>query len=140
MARTPILHEEALLKFGAGRLAKLVIDEATRDPAFRKLATAALAATKGPKPVAAIIDKRLAGLERANSLVPCDKAKALADDIIATLAIITGKLAPVDPNSAIERLIRFLSTADRTLRADDSTGRLQEVYQNAGPALHSGDL
>jgi hypothetical protein len=136
MARKPILNEEALVKLGSERLARLVIDEATRDSAFRKLVTAALAATKGPEAVAAIIDKRLAGLERAKSFVDWDKAKAFASDIAATLSTITGELAAADPDSAIDRLIRFLSTADRVFeRVDDSKGRLQEVYRNAAASL-----
>lgn len=39
-------------------------------------------------------------------------------------------------DAAIDRAIRFLSTAERVLpRIDDSSGRLQEVYRNAAEAL-----
>jgi hypothetical protein len=69
MARQPVLNEDALTRLGRGKLMRLVLDEATRNLAFRKLVSAALAATKGPAAVAAIIDKRLAGLERAKSFV-----------------------------------------------------------------------
>jgi hypothetical protein len=65
MARQPASNEEALVKLGSEKLARLVIGEAKRNAAFRKLVAAALAATKGPAAVAAIIDKRLAGLDRA---------------------------------------------------------------------------
>jgi len=57
-------------------LARLVIGEAKRNAAFRKLVAAALAATKGLAAVAAIIDKRLAGLDRAKAFVDWEKAKA----------------------------------------------------------------
>jgi hypothetical protein len=48
-----------LIKLGSEKLARLVIGEAKRNPAFRKLVAAALAATKGPGAVAAIIGQRL---------------------------------------------------------------------------------
>ena len=51
MARQPALNEEALVKLGSEKLARLVIGEAKRNAAFRKLVAAALAATKGPAAV-----------------------------------------------------------------------------------------
>ena len=136
MARQPALNEEALVKLGAEKLARLVLDEAKRNAAFRKLIAAALAATKGPHAVAAIIDKRLAGLDRAKSFVDWDKAKDFTADIAATVATITGELASADPDAAVDRLVRFLSTADRVFeRIDDSSGRLQDVYHEAAAAL-----
>jgi hypothetical protein len=85
MARQPALNEEALVKLGSEKLARLVIGEAKRNAAFRKLVAAALAAPKGPAAVAAIIDKRLAGLDRAKAFVDWEKAKAFTADIAATL-------------------------------------------------------
>ena len=135
MARQPALNEEALVKLGSEKLARLVIGEAKRNAAFRKLVAAALAATKGPAAVAAIIDKRLAGLDRAKTFVDWEKAKAFTADIAATLATITGELASADPDAAVDRLVRFLSTADRVFeRIDDSNGRLQNVYHEAAAA------
>ncbi|MGO9845815.1 MAG: DUF6880 family protein [Methylocella sp.] len=57
---------------------------------------AALAATRGPAAVAAIIDKRLAGLDRAKAFVDWEKAKAFTANIAATVATITGELASAD--------------------------------------------
>jgi hypothetical protein len=45
--------------------------------------------------------------------VDWEKAKAFTADLAATLATISGELATVDPDAAIDRLVRFLSTADR---------------------------
>src|SRR3984893_13621417 len=111
MARQPALNEEALVKLGSEKLARLVIGEAKRNTAFRKLVAAALAATKGPAAVAAIIDKRLAGLARAPTLVDWEKPKAFTADIAATLATITGELASADPDAAVDRLPAGLSPA-----------------------------
>jgi hypothetical protein len=136
MARQPALNEDALLKLGSEKLARLVIDEAKRNATFRKLVAAALAGIKGPAAVAALIDKRLAGLDRAKAFVDWEKAKAFAADLTATLETIIGELAAADPDAAIDRLARFLSTADRVFeRIDDSNGRLQDVYHEAAAAL-----
>ena len=93
MARQPALNEEALVKLGSEKLAKLAIDEAKHNAAFRKLVAAALASTKGPAAVAALIDKRLAGLDRAKGFVDWEKAKAFAADLAATLSTIRDELA-----------------------------------------------
>src|SRR6202045_5252034 len=100
-------NEEALVKLGSEKLARLVIGEAKRNAALRKLVAAALAATKGPAAVAAIIDKRLAGLDRAKTFLDWEKAKAFTADIAATLATITGELASAGPDPAGDRLVRF---------------------------------
>ncbi|MGH7248616.1 MAG: DUF6880 family protein, partial [Pseudomonadota bacterium] len=73
---------------------------------------------------------------RAKAFVDWDKAAVFTADIAATLATITGELASADPDAAVDRLARFLSTADRVFeRVDDSSGRLQDVYQEAAAAL-----
>lgn len=69
MARTPTLNREALVKLGAERLAELTLDEAGRNAPFKKLVLAALASVRGSEAVAAIVDKRLAGLERAGGAI-----------------------------------------------------------------------
>src|ERR1700682_5376868 len=107
-----------------------------RQPAFRKLVAAALAATKGPAAVAAIIDKRLAGLDRAKAFVDWENAKAFNAELAAPLAPIPGELPSADPAARVDRLVRFLSTAGRVFeRIDDSNGRLQNVYYEAAAAL-----
>jgi hypothetical protein len=111
VARTPTLNREALVELGAERLAELALDEAERNGPFKKLVMAALASVRGPEAVAAIVDKRLAGLEKARSAVGWGRGKSFAEDLWATLKIITGDLAKADPDTAAERLIRFLATA-----------------------------
>jgi Family of unknown function (DUF6880) len=59
MARQPALNEEALVKLGSEKLARLVIGEAKRNAAFRKLVAAALAALRTTPAMAAGVTKRL---------------------------------------------------------------------------------
>ena len=71
MARTPPLSRDALIGLGAERLAELVLDEAEASAAFKSLLTAALAAAAGPEALTAIVDKRLAALERGKGAIGC---------------------------------------------------------------------
>jgi hypothetical protein len=114
MARTPPLSREALIGLGADRLAELALDEAETSAAFKKLLIAALAATVGPEAVAAIVDKRLAALEKARGAIGSARVRAFVDDLSATLKIIVGDLAKADAEGAAARLVQLMGAADRT--------------------------
>ncbi len=136
VARKPAINEEALAKLGVANLAVLIVDEAGRNPTFRKLVTAKLAAAKGPEAVAGVIDKRLASLERTKGFVDWPKAKEFAADLANTVAIIASEIGGVDTDGAVDRLVRFLMTSKQVLnRTDDSSGRIQSIYGDAASAL-----
>ena len=136
MARRTALTSENLAALGAERLARLVLDEAGRNTAFKKLVTAALAGAQGPKAVAAIVDKRLAGLARARGFVDWDKRKAFAADLRATLTTITDEFGGADPSAAADRLIRFLTSAEGVFeRVDDSSGFIQTIFHDGADFL-----
>jgi hypothetical protein len=136
MAHRARLTQEALIALGADRLAKLVFDEVGRSAPFKKIVTAALAGAKGPDAVAAIIDRRLASLERARGYVDWEKRKAFAADLKATLATITNELGNADPASAVDRIVRFLANAERVFeRVDDSSGYIQSIFHEGATAL-----
>ncbi len=121
-----------LAGLGAQKLAELIIAEASGNAAFRKRVNAALAGARGGDAVAALIDRRLAALEKARSTLDWRKEKDFAADLEATADTITGELAALDPSLALERLIRFLGAHARVFeRVDDSSGRLQDVYWRA---------
>jgi len=136
VARKPVINEDALAKLGVAKLARLIVDEAGRNPTFRKLVTATLAAAKGPEAVAVIIDKRLASLERTKGFVDWPKAKEFAADLANTVAIIASEIDGVDADGAVDHLVRFLMTSKQVLnRIDDSSGRIQSIYGDAASAL-----
>jgi hypothetical protein len=121
---------------GPEKLAHLVLDEAGRSAPFRKLANAALAASKGPDAVAKLVDRRLGALEKARSFIEWEKTRSFRDDLRATVATITGELAPASAIMAVERLLRFLATHEAVFeRIDDSSGHVQGVYYDAIEAL-----
>jgi hypothetical protein len=136
MARQTSLSVESLVALGVGKLAHLVLNGVERDPAFKKVVAAALAGTKGPKAVAALLDRRLAGLERARGYVEWDKVKSFAADLDATLTTIVDELGAADPALAADRLLRFIATSSSVFeRADDSQGRVQGIYEAAVEGL-----
>ncbi len=136
MARRATLTHEALIALGPEKLAKLVLDEAGRNAGFKRIVSAALAGARGPEAIAGVVQRRLAALERARGFIDWEKRKAFAADLKATLATITGELAPADPSAAVEQILRFIATAERVFdRVDDSSGQVQAIYAAAAEAL-----
>ena len=129
------LSFENLVALGAEKLAQLVLDEARVNAPFRKKANAALAGAKGAEAVAALIDRRLAALEKARSMVAWEKEKEFAADLAATVETILKELGAADASLATERLLRFIDTHATVFeRIDDSGGRIQDVYWRATQA------
>lgn len=132
MARKASITLENLMELGPVKLAQLVLGEAERDAAFRKRVSTALAAKKGPESVAKIIDRRLGALEKARSFIDWDKARAFRDDLAATVATTADELGTAAPGMAVDRLVRFIATHESVFeRVDDSSGRIQDVYDQA---------
>src|SRR5271165_5993555 len=136
MARRPALSIDSLIGLGAPRLAELALEEAGSNRAFKKRLDAALAAAEGPHAGSAIVDKRLAALERAKGAIGSGRIRAFVEDLSATLKIIAGDLANIDADGAAERLIRLLATADRTFsRSVDADAAIAGVFRAAAAAL-----
>lgn len=123
---------ETLAALGLERLTDLVLAETARNPAFRKLVTAAIAGLQGPDAVAALVDRRLTALERARGYIDWQKRRAFAADLDATVSAIVRELTPLSSTQALDRLVRFLAGAAGVLeRVDDSTGRVLGIYERA---------
>ena len=136
MARRATLTQETLVALGVDKLAKLILDEVQHNAPFKRIVAAALAGAKGPDAVAAIIDRRLASLERARGQIDWDKRRAFAADLKATLATIVDELGGADPEAAAARILRFLGSAEGVFeRVDDSSGSIGGIYRDAAAAL-----
>lgn len=132
MARKPTLRLEHLASLGAEKLTALVLEEAAGNAGFKRRLNAALAGQSGPEAIAKLIDRRLAGLERARSFIDWDKIRPFRDDLKGLLGSILGELGPVDPALAADRLLRFIATHGQVFeRIDDSSGHVQDVYHAA---------
>nr|WP_210281177.1 DUF6880 family protein [Methylobacterium fujisawaense] len=127
---------ETLAALGPDRLIGLILGETARNPAFKKLVSAALASLQGPDAVAAIVDRRLTALEGAQGYIDWQKRRTFAADLNATVTVILDELRPLDAGAALDRLRRFLNGADAVLnRVDDSTGAVQGVFDRASTAF-----
>ncbi len=136
MARRATLTQDALVALGGERLAKLIVNEAQHNAPFKRIVTAALAGAKGPTAVAAIVDRRLASLERARGYVDWNKRKTFAADLKATASTIVDELGGADPAAATERVLRFLAAAEHVFeRVDDSSGSVQVIFEGAAGAM-----
>lgn len=134
-SRSTVPSPETLAALSSERLIALVLEEVGQSPAFKKRVTAALAALQGPDTVAAMIDRRLAALEKARGFIDWQKRRAFAADLDATVTTMLADLRPLDAGMALDRLMRFLATADGTLeRVDDSSGQIHGVYEAAAEA------
>lgn len=129
MARKHALSIENLIELGPEKLARLVLDETERNAGFKRQVSAALAAKSGPEAVAKLIDRRLAGLERARSFIEWERTRAFRDDLQSLVDTIVSELAPLSTQLAMDRLLRFIATHERVFdRVDDSSGHVQDVY------------
>ncbi|HLY57162.1 MAG TPA: hypothetical protein VKS60_16485, partial [Stellaceae bacterium] len=136
MARTNALSPEALAALGAAKLARIILDEVETNAAFRRRVVAATASGQGAEAVAKLLDRRLAGLERARGRVDWEKERDFAADLSATVGTILKELAPLSPDRAVHTLLRFIDTHGAVLeRIDDSSGRIQAVYWGASEAM-----
>jgi hypothetical protein len=135
-ARRTTPSPETLAALGPERLIGLILGETARNPAFKKLVSAALAALQGPDAVAAIVDRRLTALEGAQGYIDWQKRRAFAADLDATVTVILNELRPLDPRAALDRLRRLLDGADAVLnRVDDGNGVVQGVFERASAAF-----
>lgn len=134
-SRSTVPSPETLAGLSRERLIALILEEVGQSAAFKKRVTAALAALQGPDTVAAVIDRRLAALEKARGFIDWQKRKAFAADLDATVTTMLADLRPLDAGMALDRLMRFLATADTTLeRVDDSSGQIHAVFETAAEA------
>jgi hypothetical protein len=82
------------------------------------------------------VDRRLSGLERARGFIDWEKRKAFSADLRATLTTITVELGAADSTLAVDRLLRFLVSAQGVFeRVDDSSGYIQAIFHDGADAL-----
>lgn len=76
--------------------AALVLDETQGNAGFKRRVNAALASESGSMAIARVIDRRLAGLDRARSFIDWDKARVFRQDLKGLCDSIIKELAPAD--------------------------------------------
>lgn len=124
--------KDRLEALGAQRLAELLAEAATQDPALKRRLKLELAEKDAPESVPTHVRKRLTQLANARAFVDWRGVDKLAADLEETRRAIVERVAKVDPGQALDLMWRFMSLADRTYeRCDDSNGVIGSVFAAA---------
>lgn len=129
------LNADKLKELGIDKLIGLMIEEASANAAFRKRLSAALAGIKGPEAVAKLVERRLAALEKARSVIDWSKVKEFEKDLATTLTNIVEEIGVASPSLATELLLRFIATSDAVLGRLVSSNRVEGLYAEASAAV-----
>jgi hypothetical protein len=133
--RSRLLSVETLEQLGASRLAEILMAQAKGDPALARLLRLALAGTDRDR-LATEVEKRLRTIHRSKGFIEWDKVKPLARELDSLREIIAGPLAAENPRAAVAQMGLLLDLGEGVLeRSDDSSGRLGEVFREAGAEL-----
>ena len=132
MAAKTTLNAKNLEALGAERLAALLIEISTGNAASKRRLRLELAGAQGTGEAAREVRKRLSSIDRARTFIDWRKIKALKTDLETQRKVITGTIAPSDPDEAMELLWRYLELAGSIFaRCDDSNGLIIGSFHEA---------
>ena len=127
---------ENLVRLGPERLAEILVGVAETRADLKRRLRMELAAEQGPAVLTAEIDKRLNSLEASRGQITWRQRPAFIRDLDALRELIAVRLAALDVSAAIDRLWRFLDTAQQVgSRYRERRSELDDVFQRA-----AGDL
>ena len=112
MANGKTLTVGNLEALGAARLAALLLEISSGDPAAKRRLRLALAGDAGAAEAAREVAKRLASIAKARSFIDWRKVKPLAADLEAQRKAALDLVAPTDPREAFELVWRLVSCAE----------------------------
>jgi len=132
MASTKTLNVVNLAALGAERLADLLLEVSSGNPAIKRRLRLELAGEQSPAEAAREIRKRLSTIARSRTFVDWQNRRALVDDLEGQRRAIVDKVAKVQPTEGLELLWRFLDLAESVFnRCDDSSGTVAGVFRAA---------
>lgn len=130
------LNLASIEQLGVRRLAELLLELGSGDPAVRRRLRLELAGIAGTDSVARTIERRLSTIARARSFLARDKVRTLLPDLSAQHRAIVEQVGPADAVGALALLWRFMALAGSVLeRCDDGNGRMIAVFQAAARDL-----
>lgn len=138
--RTPTpkksVTEANLLFLGEARLAALLFEAASIDPALKRRLRLELAAEVGAADLAFEIDKRLSVLATSRARVSWRKRPALLNELRSLHRVIVGRLAPLDARLALDRLVVWFDLYPALeARVSDAKGELPLLFDGATETL-----
>ena len=138
--RTPTpkksVTEANLLVLGEARLAALLFEAASIDPALKRRLRMELAAEVGAPDLALEIDKRLTVLGTSRARVSWRKRPALLNELRSLHTVIVARLAPLDGRLALDRLVAWFDLYPALeARVSDAKGELPLLFDGATESL-----
>lgn len=141
MAKTPpkltkVVSEANLARLGGARLAELLTEAATADPALKRRLRLELAAELGAAELSLELDKRLQALAGSKARISWRKRPELLREVRGLERLIAERLAELEPRLALDRLVAWFDLYSLlAARAKDPKGELAMVFDEA-----TGDL
>ena len=132
MASKIALNTKNLLALGAQRLAELLVEIGTANPAVKRRLRLELAGAESPEEVSKEVRKRLTTIARSRSFVDWQNRKTLIEDLETQRRAIIEQVAITEPTEALELMWRFLSISNPVFeRCDDSSGTVIGIFHGA---------
>ena len=107
MPSSKTLNVKNLAALGAERLAELLIEISSGNPAAKRRLRLELAGVQSPGEVAREVRKRLTTIARSRSFVDWQNRRALVDDLETQRRAIADQVAKADPAEALDLTWRF---------------------------------
>src|SRR5262245_54881539 len=121
--KTVAVTAENLVPLGAERLAHLLMELASEQPAVKRRLRYELAGEAGGELVAAEMNKRITALRSARSFVDWQKRAEFVRDLNVTRTTISERVGKARPDLALDLMWRFIALAGPVIdRVDDSNG------------------
>lgn len=136
MASKNTLNAQNLEALGAARLAELLMEISSGDPAVKRRLRLALAGARSPADASREIRKRLAAISRSSAFIDWQKRRALVDDLETQRRAIVDHVGPADPKEALDLMWSFTALAASVFaRCDDSSGMIIGVFRQGAKDL-----
>jgi hypothetical protein len=130
--KTVTVATENLVRLGVERLASILMELASEQPAAKRRLRVELAGEAGGDIVAAEMNKRITALRSARSFIDWQKRPDFVRDLDLTRTTIAEKIAQTRPDLAFDLMWRFMGlTAPVINRVDDSSGTVGGVFRAA---------
>jgi len=132
MASKIALNTKNLVALGAQRLAELLVEIGTANPAVKRRIRLELAGADSSEEVSKEVRKRLTTIARSRSFIDWQNRKTLVEELETQRRAIVEQVAITDPAEAHELMWRFLSIANPVFsRCDDSSGTVISIFHGA---------
>lgn len=101
MPRRAALDRQSLIALGPERLADLLLELASNDPALKRQLKLSVTSSANPADAASLVRERLASVRRSRTFLDWKTIKPLAKELGIQREAITGPIAQADPAQAL---------------------------------------